>query len=564
MLTSTLLKNRSRLLALGVVVLALGVAYVAAYESSEPFFNNDETRHVMTGVYFRDVLRDMPLGNLREYTISYYLQYPALGLLVWPPFFYFVEGCVMSVFGTSVVVSKTLVAFFALIACVYLFRLVCLTHADTTRATVATLIFGLSPLVFKLSHYVMLEVPTLALALAAIYHFAAYLERERRRDLALAALFSALAALTRFDAICLLPLFVILLVARGRFFSMVRRREVIVAAALALVLALPFYALSAAGIGWMHFKFVTQTLSPDDPGFFSLRRFLFYPSYLREQLGALALVPAAVGFIAAFRTPMRRGAPLIYLAIVAATYLTFTPMGELESRHAIYWIPAFALFAADGTALITNWLRAPKLYVPVAACVLLAVGWNALAQPLAFVRGYEDAARHVAARSSASPFCLFVGRLNGNFVYHLRRHDDARRLWTLRADKILFSVLIVPGIEARQYAVSDADILDAIYKYDPEYIVVEEPAATNASPPPNDLPPDEQLRNAYEQQARTVIAAHPELFQLEKVVPVENTDPKLPVAQLKVFRNTRRNDNPQRRLEVDLLMLRRSVQTDVP
>ena len=178
MLTSALLKNRNSLFTLGGVLVVLGLAYIAAYEWSEPFFNNDETRHVMTGIYFRDVLRDMPFGNLREYTVSYYLQYPALGLLVWPPFFYFVEGCVMSIFGTSLIVSKMLVAFFALTACVYLFRLVCLTHADTTRAAIATLIFGLSPLVFTLAHYVMLEVPTLALALAATYHFAAYLERE--------------------------------------------------------------------------------------------------------------------------------------------------------------------------------------------------------------------------------------------------------------------------------------------------------------------------------------------------------------------------------------------------
>ena len=376
-------------------------------------------------------------------------------------------------------------------------------------------------------------------------------------------MFSALAALTRFDAICLLPLFVIMLVARGRLWSMMRRREVIVVAALALVVVLPFYALSASGIGWMHFKFVTQTLSPDDPGFFSLRRFLFYPSLLREQLGAFALVPATLGFVAAFGASARRGASLIYLAIVAATYLTFTPMGELESRHAIYWIPAFALFAADGTALMTRWLRVPEFYLPLAACVLVAIGWKTFAQPLTFVRGYEAAARHVAARASASPYCLFVGRLNGNFIYHLRRHDEARRLWTLRADKILFSVLIVPGIEARQYAASDADILAAIYKYDPEYIVVEEPDATR-EPPPQDLAPDELLRDTYERQVRAVIASHPERFQLEKVAAVDSTATKLRVAQLKVFRNTLRNDHPQRHLEVDLLMLRRSVQADVP
>jgi len=86
------LTHRRRLLLLFSLLLALGLIYALAYQASEPFYNNDETRHVMTGLYFRDLLHDMPVSHLRDYTIHYYLQYPALGLLVWPPFFYFIEG----------------------------------------------------------------------------------------------------------------------------------------------------------------------------------------------------------------------------------------------------------------------------------------------------------------------------------------------------------------------------------------------------------------------------------------------------------------------------------------
>lgn len=552
---NTMLKHSNRQLVLLALILALVLVHGLAYTASEPFFNNDETRHVMTGLYFNDLLRDRPVRDLRDYTIHYYLQYPALGLLVWPPFFYFIEGLLMSVFGTSLIVSKALVVLFAAMACAYLFHLSCHSY-NTTRAAVAVLIFGLSPLVFDLSRYVMLEVPTLALALAATYHFVRYLDLERRRDLLLAGLASALASLTRFDAVYLWPLFLILLIARKRL-EILWRREVMAVAALALLLVAPCYALSAAGIGWMHFKSITETLSPSDPGFFSLRRLLFYPSRLPSQLGLAALIPAVVGLIFGL-TSARRQTSWPYLAIILATYLTFTPMGEVEPRHTVYWIPAFALFAADGVALIANWLRAPSLFIPLAAPVLITMGWTVLAGPPLFVRGYADAARYVAENSETSPYCLFVGRLNGDFIYQIRRLDPDRRLWVLRADHLLFSILIVPGMEYRRYASTDQEILATILKYDPEFIVVEEPQTVPQ------IAPEDQIRTASEEQVRRVLGEHPERFRLEKVVAVTSNAPDFRGMRLKVLRNVFRNRNPERRLNIEILMLRRSFQTVVP
>ena len=81
----------------------------------------------------------------------------------------------------------------------------------------------------------MLEMPALACALAAIYHFHRYLDQRRRRDLFLAALASALCALTRFDAVYLLPLFLIMMGFSGEL-RLLWRKDVLLAAALALVL----------------------------------------------------------------------------------------------------------------------------------------------------------------------------------------------------------------------------------------------------------------------------------------------------------------------------------------
>lgn len=545
--------SKERLLLI-LSLLALLVAYLATCSTSEPFYNNDETRHLMTGVYFKDVLHDLPLAHLRAYTINYYLQYPALGLLIWPPFFYLIEGLFMSVFGTSIVVGKALILLFTAVACSYLFLLVRRSH-DALRATIALLMFGLSPLVFELSRYIMLEVPTMALSLAAIYHFTRYLDLERRRDLITAALASAFAALTRFDAVYLLPFFVILLSVR-RQVNILWRREALMTIAASLLIVAPWYVLSASSVGWLHFKFATETLSPELPAFLSLKRLLFYPILLSRQLGVLASLAAAIGLIFGLAAPYRERS-LTYIVLIIATYITFTPIGDMESRHTIYWLPAFAAFAADGIAIMTNRLRAYRLYLPLAGLVLVATGWTALAKPPRFVRGYEEAAQYVSANTRSSPYCLFLGGLDGDFIYQLRRHDLSRKLWILRADKLLFSVLIVPGGDYKRFAKSEQDVLDMIFKYDPEFLIVEKPSLIEQDTP-NDV------RNRFEEQVRSVVTNHPDRFRLEKEFAVETNDTQFIGRRLALFRNTLRNPEPERHLELNILMLRRSLDTVVP
>lgn len=530
-----------------LLLVALVAAHAVVYRVSEPFFYNDETRHVMTGIYFRDVLADLPVSNLREYTVSYYLQYPALGLLIWPPFFHILEGLLMSVFGTSLIVPQVLVGLFAAVGCAYLFLLVRQT-GDLSTATVATLIFGFSPLMFEFSQYVMLEVPTLALGLAAIYHFVRYLDAERRRDLMFAATFSALAALTRFDAVYLLPLFLIALAVRKRW-DVLRRREVWAAVTLALLLVLPFYALTAREIGWFHLRQASEALSPDFPPYQSLKRYFFYPSFLPSQLSWFALIPALIGLATGLTLARRRTAWVFYILIVA-TYSTFTVIGEMDSRHTIYWLPAFAYFAASGLTILVTHLRVPRFYVPLSVLVIGAMALTALARPKTYVRGYETAARYVLSSNDPSPFCLFVGRLNGDFIYQIRRLDANRRLWVLRADKLLFSVLVNPEVGYSQSVQSDEDVLATIFRYDPEFIVVEEMEAANTLP--------------VENQVRVMLDSRADRFRVEKVISIESNDSTLGGKQLKIFRNLLRNNDPQRRLSVELLMLQRSFQTVVP
>jgi hypothetical protein len=523
------------------VLLVLALAQVLTWQPSEPFFNNDETRHVMTGVFFRDLLVDLPLDRLRPYAVEYYLQYPALGVLVWPPLFYGIEGLFMLVFGTSFLVAKVLVGLFSAMACVYLFLLVRRTHG-TAAAVIAALLLGLSPMVFQLSRQVMLEMPALAFALAAVFYFVRYLDMQRRSDVFLAAAASAAFALTRYDAHFLLLFFLLCLLGLRRF-DLLRRREVWLASLLALAFVVPLYVPMLQEFGRTHLR-VTVQGGPDPSAHRGLLHALwYYPGNLPRQIGWALLVPALAGLVSALR-PERRRAAWPYLALAAATWLAFTPLAELQARHSIYWVPAFALFAVEGVEWIASRAR-----TAVAAIVVCAAFWTAVRSPSPYIRGYEAAARYVVANTS-SRFSFMDGFLNGGFIYQVRRHDPGRRLWVLRGDKILYGVLNDPRGGYKEYAGGEAGILDILFRYDPDLIVVEEPQVI--------------FKTAMADRLRQTLASHPERFELVRSFPVESNVAAFKGVRLDVYRTKLRNPSPVQRVSFDMMGLGRSLGTAVP
>src|SRR5262245_64920312 len=105
----------------------------------------------MTGVFVRDALADGGWRNPRGYASRYYLQYPALGLLVWPPLFYGIEGLAMTTLGTSFAAGQLTIAAFAVLACLYVYRLALLLGRPVPSAMLATMLLGLRQVVFRFS-----------------------------------------------------------------------------------------------------------------------------------------------------------------------------------------------------------------------------------------------------------------------------------------------------------------------------------------------------------------------------------------------------------------------------
>jgi len=162
------------------------------------------------------------------------------------------------------------------------------------------------------------------------------------------------------------------------------------------------------------------------------------------------------------------------------------------------------------------------------------------------VRGCEEAARYVVENNEQTPICLFDGFLNGDFIYQLRRHDPARRLWVLRGDKLFYGVLSDPHGGYAEWAKTQEEVLDLIFKYDPELIVVEDPQIYF------DLPGARLLRQ--------VLQDHPERFRREKTFSLSSNHVTFRGKRLLVYRNLLRNPKRAEVLEIKMLGLGRSLQ----
>lgn len=495
---------------------------------SEPVFNGDSNRHVMTSVFFRDALVDLPFEDPRGYAEDYYRQYPALGLLIWPPLFHFVTGTAMFFLGTSVWVARTIVFLSCITATLCLLR-VCCRRMSVAQAWLVATVFTILPMVFEFSRHVMLEMPTLALCMICIDQFDQWVAQKKNRYLYTAAVAAACAALTRFDAVVLLPIIALFLLFAGQTRRLLDK-HVALAAIVALLLVAPTYLVIWNELGDLHLRQAAESVSGRDRPTTTLSRLFFYPALIPQQISWTATAFALVGILASFRNSHRE-AMKIFGAILIATFLTFTPLAELTPRHTIYWTPALAWLAAVGLfeiqARIANAGWRPVWAVGV--CVSLFAGTVAATCliPTYRVSGYAQAAENLIDRTQPGETILIEGWWDGNLTYQLRHLDSRRSRQITRADKVMYEFTNVPNVDFKQFVETDQQILKSILEINPRCIAFEDPQPFG--------------RIEVSRQIRRLIRSKPQLFHFMEEIRVDSTVPDARRFSLFLFEvNTRR------------------------
>lgn len=510
-----------------ILAVALGLQLLWM-RSTEPYFSGDETRHVMTGIFVHDALRDGAARSPREYAERWYAQYPCLGLMVWPPGFYAVEGAAMLAFGPSHETGRGLVLAYMLVAIAYFHRLVRRTHGEPTAA-IAAILLVLSREVFINSRAVMLEVPTLACVLGAIVHFERFLVDRKRRDLVLLAIWTAAAGLHRYDAAFLAPLFLVRLVTLGQL-SLLRTRSVVVAVVGILAVLAPVYWLAYQTVGQQHALAAGSGTNPAVVRH-GVERWTYYFESLEFQLGIVTAIAGAIGLLASFRRDAWNRSRL-YWVILAVVYAFFAVLAEQETRHTIYWLPAWCVFATEAALLPWRLFQRTIGSAAMVAIVVAGTAYWTLSQPVPWVRGYAAAAESTIARAGGAGVVLFDGHFDGTFIYGMRRRDPHRRFWILRGDKLLYAVRSDPGAGYVEWTSTERELTEKLVELAPDFIVVEEPPLKRI------LPAQVALRK--------ILAERSDLFERLETIPIQCHNIEwMHGAQLAIYRNRNRRAGPR-------------------
>ena len=534
-----------------ILLIALPVAlHLACARPVEPVFGGDSNRHVVTSIFFRDLLTDTmttgQLSNPKDYAERYYEQYPALGLLVWPPLFHGVCGVAMLVFGTSAEVARWLVALSFVVSCWCVYRLARRVLNDDLASAV-TILYSIAPLIFDYSRDVMLEMPTLALVTVSVDQFDLWLRDTRRRHLYFAAISAALAALTRFDAAVLIPFYLGMFLLRGGW-GKLWSRHVLIASAVAIVLVGPVYLVIAKEMGHLHVRQAAESVGGSEDGtanaFLASKNLWYYPVALVEQSGWPATVLCVLGLVLSLRRNQRLENST-WIALMVATYVTFSPLAELRARHAIYWMPSVAFFAVLGLEAILGFVRgafsgerrnisAPKVIevtqragaLPIAvgayAILFASTAFGAMSLPTYRVEGYGSAAAQILEQTSPGDRIFFDGWWDGNFTYHVRHLDPSRSRSVIRGDKLLYDFVCVPSTDFQQHVKNDREIVAKFIEANPGFVVLENP----------------QFFQTIEvaQALRDLVKNHPEIFEPVNQIPVKSSIAHLPKFHIDVLR----------------------------
>jgi hypothetical protein len=528
------------------VLLALTLTFVTVVvtrgiRTGEFDYNVDESQHAATGLFVAELIRDHPLADPVHYTYLYYAQYPALsGVIHWPPFFYLCEGVIFFVLGPSVVAARLTILLFTWLGCYFWFRLVKELQNDRTAA-LSTIVFALLPSVLLFEKAVMLEIPSLALCITALYYWQRFVSAENRWDLYRFALFSSLALLTKQNALYLAVVCALTIVLLRKWKLLLSRR-MLAAIAIVAVLTGPYYTVAYL----VHWKTIAMDLVGNTRavtyGEFVSRaaqQLIFYWGALPELLTWPLLVMSLLG-IATSRWWSTRQASAFMLIWIAGVYLTFTFISHKEPRYAIYWIPPFTYFAVG--PFTADWrVKSMRVAASVCAVLILVVslqwGWR-YKRP--YVSGYSAVPEEIARRS-ASGIILFDGDLPANFIFFMKSLDPERRFLVLR--KSLWTMRIKETGGSEELVHSKEEVREVIRRDGIRYIVITEGS---------------NLWFDVQRRLREFLAGDPQ-FTLLKVFPIESNQPEWKNHRLLLYENTRYQPPTAEFLHIRMMTLTKDI-----
>lgn len=482
-----------------VAILAIGAVAVALYLAAPKggdFYWSDAPRHALNGAFLLDMLRDLPLADPKRWAFDYYLQYPALSILFYPPLFYVLLVPVYAALGVSQSSALVLEALF-------LFMLGFASHALARRALPwpAALAAGIAamaaPEMAFWGRMVMLDIPAIALTAWAVVYFLRFCDRGATADLAAFLLLFLGALYTKQLMAFLAPaLAAYLLWARGWRFLAERRTWV----------AAVLVAIALAPLVYINLRF--GAFNFEQAGAQALRQSrdawaeaTFYLRALPAQLGwpLFGAGLAGIVLLAAGRLDRRHlGLHLFLLGWIVLCYAMFTPIALKSPRFTLPLVVPWSIFAGLAVTALAR-RRGPWLALAGAAAIF---AWTLAFHPVRSFKGMQEAALEAARAAPPDSNVLFSGKYDGAFVFAMRAVSGRTDVSTIRADRVLIHVRVLREQGIAGGDMSEAQMLQAVRDLGLKTIVHHEGFW-------NDVPAIARFERLLKSDAFTAIASVP-------------------------------------------------------
>jgi len=450
--------------AASVFVLGSLLLFATAPHHGE-FWWSDAPRHALNGVFVKDLIAAMPADPV-TWAMQYYVRYPALTILFYPPLFYLVSAPFYALFGVShtTAIAVELLHYLALALGLYLL-------ARSWVGPLAAIAVGLAvmaaPGIAYWGRQVMLEVPSAAFAVWAALALRRHIMSNRSGSLCVAVILLLCATYTKITTIFLFPVFgLVLLTARG--WQLLRERRIWIIAALAIIGLVP--------VIWLTVKFgganVQSVTGIPDAGVSrgSIAGWIWYACQMPEQLGWPLLILAVLAIPLALPRLARDDAVLIIGWFVFG-YVFLSAIDLKEARHALVVLPAVLLAAG----LTLDSVLPARIAGPALLALVIGTGiytWRGVPAP--FAGGYREAAEWIAREAPKDAVVVFSGKRDGSFVFNMRAIEARRDIAVLRADKLLLEVSVRRALGVQQKSFTEPEIDELLDHSGVSYVVAQE------------------------------------------------------------------------------------------
>ncbi len=530
---------------------------------------SDAPNHVFDGIFVYEFLRQWPMEQPRAWAEQFYLQYPALGIIVYyPPGFAVVEAAAFALFGVNIVAARMTVLLFAVGACLLMY-LLGRRWFDRATGLFAALLLVTCPHGLWWMNDIMLEWPATFWILAAVYCYQQDRDTRRLRWVLLLGVTIVMAFITKQTAGFILPV-----LGMHAMMQADRRRFLLRPALLVSI------AIAGAIIGAYVLLTRSYTALPSHllrPSL-NLSGMLHWPA---EILGWPLLPVALLGLFTLLRRPDRGPRGLLLIWFVAWTGFSLS-IAAKEPRYLFFSIPPLAFAAArfmlwgversktsrsagaDDAYRAMRWTsdarRIMLLSVLVAVQLVLA-RWHfpghlpthagAVAELAKRPGGME---RSKTSRSDADLVLVDAVR-DGQFIFDVYQNAEARgRIIPLRASKFLYARAAREKYDYQQFVEAPEDIVALLNRYGVRYIVIES-AYPKTDYLDADPPPRKMLRELLRSDER---------FARVESWPLECDDPAWDGIELQLFEYLACPPRMEKTIRLSIPAMGREVEFKLP